>query len=122
MIDFVCTDFFVCSLLIFVFFCMYYICSFISTSTTYLYDCCSLLTLQLLVSVSIQNRIYSILSSVLRHFLKIRDRLVGLSKNQVLKCTQSNIEKSGRAEAIFVVGQTIIENKFKESEMYSIKY
>ena len=34
-IDFVCTVFLVCSLLICVFFCRYYICSFISTSTTY---------------------------------------------------------------------------------------
>ena len=34
-IDFVCTVFFVCSLLICVFFCRYYICSFISTSTTH---------------------------------------------------------------------------------------
>ena len=35
--------------------------------------------------------------------------MVGLSKNQIKKCTQSNFEKSGTARAIFVVGQKIVE-------------
>ena len=49
--------FFVCSLLIFVFFVLLIL---LLPLTTYLDDCCSLLTLQLLVGVSIQNIIYSI--------------------------------------------------------------
>ena len=64
-IDFVCTVFFVCSLLICVFFfvCTIFVLLFqLLPLTAYLYDCCSLLTLQLLVGTSIQNRIYSILS------------------------------------------------------------
>ena len=49
--------FFACSLLIFVFFVLLIL---LLPLTTYLDDCCSLLTLQLLVGVSIQNIIYSI--------------------------------------------------------------
>ena len=46
---------------------------------------------------------------------------VGSSKNPVLKCTQSNIEQSGKAEAIFVVGQTIIEYSQKNVPRHFLK-